>query len=177
MRTTHSQHSSLSVKALTCGLGLYQHTTPYSIGTLKGLTRLDLETPRLPSSTSSLKLPALASDVWLTSLEGSTKVLDGLPNVPLTPEENSVGTGRSSESESVESNSLTTGGGDSLSGRVGESESGDRELGALGQSLVVEDGTDGNDGLVTGWVGVLGLLDDSGEGERGSVDLQISVRS
>jgi len=104
-------------------------------------------------------------------------VLDGLPNVPLTPEENSVGTGRSSESESVESNSLTTGGGDSLSGRVGESESGDRELGALGQSLVVEDGTDGNDGLVTGWVGVLGLLDDSGEGERGSVDLQISAVS
>lgn len=104
-------------------------------------------------------------------------MLDGLPNVPLTPEENSVGTGRSSESESVESDSLTTGGGDSLSGRVGESESGDRELGALGQSLVVEDGTDGNDGLVTGWVGVLGLLDDSGEGERGSVDLQISVVS
>ena len=104
-------------------------------------------------------------------------MLDGLPNVPLTPEENSVGTGRSSESEGVESNSLTTGGGDSLSGRVGESESGDRELGALGQSFVVEDGTDGNDGLVTGWVGVLGLLDDSGEGERGSVDLQISVRS
>lgn len=104
-------------------------------------------------------------------------MLDGLPNVPLTPEENSVGTGRGSESESVESDSLTTGGGDSLSGRVGESESGDRELGALGQSLVVEDGTDGNDGLVTGWVGVLGLLDDSGEGERGSVDLQISVVS
>ena len=104
-------------------------------------------------------------------------MLDGLPNVPLTPEENSVGTGRSSESEGVESDGLTTGGGDSLSGRVGESESGDRELGALGQSLVVEDGTDGNDSLVTGWVGVLGLLDDSGEGERGSVDLQISVLS
>jgi hypothetical protein len=98
-------------------------------------------------------------------------VLDGLPNVPLTPEENSVGTSRSSESKSVEGNGLTTGGGDSCSGSVGESESGNGELGDFGQSLVIEDGTYSDDGLVTGRVGVLGLLDDSGEGDGGSVDL------
>ena len=100
-------------------------------------------------------------------------MLDGLPNVPLTPEENSVGTSRSSESKSVESDSLTTGGGDSCSGSVGESESGNRELGDFGQSLVIEDGTYSDDGLVTGRVGVLGLLDDSGEGDGGSVDLTL----
>jgi hypothetical protein len=138
------------------------------------VSRLDLETPGLSSSTSSLELPALAGNVRLSALEGSTEVLNGLPNVPLTPEENSVGTGRSSESEGVEGDGLTTSGGDSCSGSVGESESGDGKLGDFGQSLVVENGTDGNDGLVTGGVGVLGLLDDSGEGERGSVDLDVS---
>jgi hypothetical protein len=101
-------------------------------------------------------------------------VLDGLPNVPLTPEENSVGTGRSSESKSVEGDSLTTSGSDSCSGSVGESESGNGKLGDFGQSLVVENGTDSDDGLVTGRVGVLGLLDNSGEGDGGSVDLNVS---
>ena len=88
---------------------------------VRELTRLDLETPGCSSSTSSLELPSLGSDVWLTTLEGTTKVLDGLPDVPLAPQQNSVGTGRSSESESVEGNGLTTSGGDSLSGSVGES--------------------------------------------------------
>lgn len=101
-------------------------------------------------------------------------MLNGLPNVPLTPEENSVGTSRSSESKSVEGDSLTTSCGDSCSGSVGESESGNRELGDFGQSLVVEDGTYSDDGLVTGRVRVLGLLDNSGEGDGGSVDLFVS---
>lgn len=133
--------------------------------------RLDLEAPRLPSSSGSLKLPALGSDVGLAALEGTTKVLDGLPDVPLAPQQNSVGSGRSSESEGVESNGLTTGSGDSLSGSVGESECGNGEFGDFGQSLVVENGTDGNDGFGVVGVGVLGLLDDSGERDRGSVNL------
>ena len=137
------------------------------------MTYLDLETPRLSSSSGSLELPALAGNVWLSSLEGTTEVLNGLPNVPLTPEENSVGTSRSSESKSVEGDGLTTGGGDSCSGSVGESESSNGELGDFGQSLVIEDGTYSDDGLVTGRVGVLGLLDDSGEGDGGSVDLTL----
>jgi hypothetical protein len=137
--------------------------------------RLDLETPGLPSSSGSLELPALGSNVRLASLEGTTKVLDGLPNVPLAPQQNSVGSGRSSESEGVESDSLTTSSGDSLSGSVGESESGNGEFGDFGQSLVVEDGTDGNDGFGVVRVGALGLLDDSGERDRGSVDLNNSV--
>jgi hypothetical protein len=141
------------------------------------LTRLDLETPGLSSSSGSLELPALAGNVWLSTLEGTTKVLDGLPNVPLSSEEDSVGSSRSSESEGVESNALSAGGGDSLSGRVGESESGDRELGNFGESLVVEDGTDSDNGLVTGRVGVLGLLDNSGDREGGSVDLHVSKGS
>jgi hypothetical protein len=39
--------------------------------------RLDLETLRTPSSTSLLELPSLGSNVGLSSLEGSTEVLDG----------------------------------------------------------------------------------------------------
>lgn len=138
------------------------------------MARLDLETPRLPSSTSSLELPALGSNVWLASLEGTTKVLDGLPDVPLAPQQNSVGSGRSSESEGVEGDGLTTGGGDSLSCGVGESEGGDGEFGDNGQSLVIEDGTDSDDGLGVVRVRVLGLLDDSGERERRSVDLRVA---
>lgn len=99
-------------------------------------------------------------------------MLDGLPDVPLTPQQDSVGSSRSSESEGVEGDGLTTGSGDSLSGGVGESEGGDGEFGNNGQSLVIEDGTDSDDSLGVVGVRVLGLLDNSGEREGGSVDLK-----
>lgn len=98
-------------------------------------------------------------------------MLDGLSDVSLSSEQDSVGTGRSSESELVQGQSLTTGSDNSFSGRGGEFEGGNGELGNLGESLVVEDGTDSDDGLGIVRVGSSGLLDDSGEGDWGSVDL------
>jgi len=132
---------------------------------------LDLETPRLSPSSGSLELPSLAGDVRLAALEGSTKVLDGLSDVPLSSEEDGVGSGRGSDGELVEGQGLTAGGNNSLSGRGGEFEGGDRELGDLGKSLVVEDGADNDNGLRVVRVGASGLLDNSGEGDGGSVDL------
>jgi len=132
--------------------------------------RLDLESLRTPSSTSLLELPALRSNERLSSLEGSTEVLDGLPDVPLSPQQNGVATGRSPQSELVQGQSLTTVGDDPVPGGSGEAQGGDGELADLGETLVVEDLSDNNDGLGTVGVLALGLLDDSRDGDRGSVD-------
>ena len=132
---------------------------------------LDLETPRLSPSTSPLELPALAGDVRLRALERSTEVLDGLTDVPLSSEEDSVGSGRGTERELVEGDGLTAGSDNSLTSRGGEFESGDGEFGDLRETLVVENGADGDDGLGVVRVGSSGLLDDAGDGDRGSVDL------
>lgn len=72
----------------------------------------------------------------------------------------------------IESQTFSTGGFDSCSSSFGESEGGDRHLGAFEESNVVRDGSDGDDG-VGGGVGSVGLGDlsrESGEGKRGSVD-------
>lgn len=98
-------------------------------------------------------------------------MLDGLTDVPLTSEEDGVRTSRGTESELVEGQSLTTGSGDPLSGGCGESESGDSELGDNGETLVIEDRADNDDSLGSVLVRVGGLLDNSGEGNRGSVNL------
>jgi hypothetical protein len=98
-------------------------------------------------------------------------VLDGLTDVPLAAEKDSVASGRGTERELIQGQSLTAGSGDALAGRGGESESGDRELGDDGETLVVEDRADNDDGLGVVGVGAVSLLDDSGEGDRRAVDL------
>ena len=69
--------------------------------------------------------------------------------------------------ELVEGHALATGLGDSSSGGLGESESGNGELGDLKHSLVVGDGGNDNDGSVTVLSEVLHKL---GQGERWSVN-------
>lgn len=125
----------------------------------------------LSPTTGHLELPALAGNVRLTTLEGTTKVLNSLTDVPLTPEKDSVGTSGGTESKLVKSEGLTASGSDALSGSDRESKSGDGELGNLGETLVVEDGANDDDGLGVVGVRVLGLLDDSRERNGGSVDL------
>lgn len=98
-------------------------------------------------------------------------MLDGLSDVALSSEEDSVGAGGGSEGELVEGEALAALGDNALSGRVGESQSSDRQLRQLRQTLVVEDRADADNGLRVVGVGVLGLLDNSREGDRGSVDL------
>lgn len=98
-------------------------------------------------------------------------MLDGLAVVPLASEEDGVGAGGGAEGELVEGEALAAGGDDALTGRGGEFEGGDRELGDGRETLVVEDGTDGDDRLGAVGVGVAGLLDEARDGERRAVDL------
>lgn len=140
------------------------------------LRRVDGPKPtHLSSSSGLLELPSFALDVWLSALEWSTEVLDGLSVVPLSSEEDGVGSSGGSEGELVEGEGLTTGSDDPLSGRGGEFQSGDGDFGELWESLVVEDRSDNNNDLRVVRVRVLGLFDNSGEGDRGSVDLQQTV--
>lgn len=139
-------------------------------------TIIDMAEPtHLSSSSGLLELPSFALDVWLSALEWSTEVLDGLSVVPLSSEEDGVGSSGGSEGELVEGEGLTTGSDDPLSGRGGEFQSGNGNFGELWESLVVEDGSDNDNDLRVVWVRVLGLFDNSGEGDRGSVDLQQNV--
>lgn len=103
-------------------------------------------------------------------------MLDGLAVVPLASEEDGVGAGGGAEGELVEGEALAAGGDDALAGRGGEFEGGDRELGDGRETLVVEDGADGDDGLGAVGVGVAGLLDEARDGERRAVDLAGSWR-
>lgn len=81
-----------------------------------------------PSSTTLLELPALAGNVWCTTLERSTEVPDCLTGSPLASEENGVGSSRGTESKLVEGDGLTTGSDDSLPGGGGEFEGSDGEF-------------------------------------------------
>jgi hypothetical protein len=147
-----------------------------SMRRLRGRTRrlfcFNNQTPtHLSPTTGPLELPALAGDVGLAAVEGTAEVLDGLAVVPLASEEDGVGAGGGAEGELVEGEALAAGGDDALTGRGGEFEGGDRELGDGRETLVVEDGTDGDDRLGAVGVGVAGLLDEARDGERRTVDL------
>ena len=99
------------------------------------------------------------------------EVLDGLPGVPLAPEQDGVGTSGRTERELVEGDSLTTGLEDALLGGLGEAEGSDGQLGDLEETDVVGDGANNNDGLGVTVGSVGGLLEDAGEGNGRAVDL------
>lgn len=141
-------------------------------------SNLHLETTRGTTTTSLLELAALGSDVGLLVLVGTeTEVLDGLAGVLLATDEDGVGTSRGASSELVKGEALTTSSLDTSTGSVGESESSDRELGKLENSVVVSDGTNNNNGL--GGLGGrsgnttlrLGQVDNTRDRNRGLVDL------
>ena len=113
---------------------------------------LHIHSTHLPPSTSPFKLPALARNVRLTALERAAKVLDGLARIPLTPEEDSVGSSRGAEGELIQSEAFPASSNDTLAGGVRKSQSGDGKLGNLWKALVVEDGAHSHDRL-----GVLGV--------------------
>ena len=96
-----------------------------------------------------------------------TEVLDGLTGVLSTTEDDSVSTSGGTESELIEGENLTTSlQNASLSG-LGEAKSSDRELGDFQKTRVVSDGTDNNNGLT---LLLLGVADDAGDRDRGTVD-------
>ena len=94
-------------------------------------------------------------------------MLDGLTGVLGTTEKDSVGTSGSTESKLIKGEDFTTSlQNASLSG-LGEAKSSDRELGDFQKTRVVSDGTDNNNGLT---LLLLGVADDAGDRDRGTVD-------
>ena len=68
-----------------------------------------------------------------------TEVLDRLTGVPLTPQEDSVGTGGRAKRKLVKGDSLTTGFEDALLGRLREAEGGNGELGNIQDADIIGD--------------------------------------
>ena len=99
------------------------------------------------------------------------EVLDGLTGVPLAAEEDGVRTGGRTECELVESENLAASLQNTLLGGGGETKGSDRELGDLKQTNVIGDGADGDNDLRVTVRRTLGLLDDAGKGNGGTVDL------
>lgn len=105
----------------------------------------------------------------LVLVRTEAEVLESLTAVLRSTEDQSVASGRSTESELVQGDGLTTGGGNSGTGSGSESKSGDGGLGESQKSVVIGDGTDDDDGAL------LALLVDVGNnaGQRNgrAVDL------
>lgn len=104
------------------------------------------------------------------------EVSNGLSGVSWTSDKDGVLTLRSSQSQLVQGDSLTTSLQDSSLGTSGESQSSDSGLWSLQQSEVISNGTDNNDGLLSSTL-LLQNLVDSGEGHWRSVDLGKEQRS
>lgn len=101
------------------------------------------------------------------------KVLDGLTGVLGSTEEDDVRSSRGTECELVESDALTAGLLNTGTGRCGESESSDAQLGNLEETVVVGDGGHDSTDLALislGGVGVGGGSNDLREGNGRAVD-------
>lgn len=96
------------------------------------------------------------------------EVLDSLTGVLGATEEQSVGTGRGAQGKLVQSQGLTTGLLDAGTGGSGETQSSDRQLGDVQETVVVSDGTDDNDGLALLGLGDVGS--NARERDGGTVD-------
>lgn len=137
---------------------------------------LDLESSRVSSTSSSLELSTLGDDLRsLTLVRTETEVSDSLSGVSWASEEDGVLTLWSSQSQLVQSDSLTTSLDDSSLGTSSESQSGDGGLWGLQQSDVVSDGTNDNDGLLSSTLLLQGSVD-SGNRHRWSVNLRQEQR-
>lgn len=96
------------------------------------------------------------------------EVLDGLTGVLGATEEQSVGTGRGTQSKLVQGEGLTTGLLDTGAGGGGETQSSDGKLGDVQEAVVIGDGADHDHGLA-----LLRLVDVRGDARkrnRGAVD-------
>lgn len=95
-------------------------------------------------------------------------MLDGLSGVLGTSEEEGVASSRSTESQLIESQDLSTSSDDARTSSSSEAESRNAELGDGQQTVVIGNGANNYDGLVVGLLG--GVRNDSGDRDRGSVD-------
>lgn len=96
-----------------------------------------------------------------------TEVLDSLSGILGSSEKKSVASGRSAKSQLIKSQGLTSSSKNASASGGSESESRNAELGDCEETVVISDGADDDDGLAL----LLGtVLDDSGDGDGGSVD-------
>lgn len=138
---------------------------------------LNLETSRSSSTSGSLELSTVRKDSWgLVLVRTEAEVSDSLSGVSWASDDDGVLTLRSSDSQLVQGDSLTTSLDDSSLGRGGESQSSDGGLRDVQQSDVVGDGTNNDDGLVSSTLLLQGRVD-SGKRHRRSVDLGQEQRS
>ena len=115
---------------------------------------------------------ALGSGVRLLVLVRThAEVLDGLTGVPLAAEQDRVRAGWGTKGELVQSEDLTAGLQDALLGSSGEAEGGNGELRNLEQTDIIRDSADDHDDFGVTLGGIGGLLDNTGKGNRGTVDL------
>ena len=115
---------------------------------------------------------ALGSGVRLLVLVRThAEVLDGLTGVPLAAEQDRVRAGWGTKGELVQSEDLTAGLQDALLGSSGEAEGGNGELRNLEQTDIIRDSADDHDDFGVKLGGIGGLLDNTGKGNRGTVDL------
>lgn len=129
---------------------------------------LNLESTGLSATSTNLLLPSQNTRGLVVS-RSHAEVLNSLPSVLLSSQQDCSLSGRGSQRQLIQSQALSTGSFDSGSGRLGEPQSGDRKtLGEGEQTGVVSDGGNGNDGGF-GSRGSGDLTSNSGKGERGSV--------
>jgi len=96
------------------------------------------------------------------------EVLNSLSGVLWSSEKQGVASGRSSKSQLIQSQSLSSSRDDAGTSRSGEAKSGNAELGDGQETVVIGDSANNDNGLVVGLLG--GVRNDSGDGDRGSVD-------
>lgn len=97
------------------------------------------------------------------------EMLEGLTSVLGATKQEGVASGRSTQSELIQRQALTTGSNDAGTGGGSEAQGSDRDLGDLEETVIVGDGADDNDGLV-GLVATGDLRLDAREGNGRSVD-------
>lgn len=95
-------------------------------------------------------------------------MLDSLSGVLGTSEQEGVASSRSSQSQLVESQDLSTSSNDARTSGGSEAEGRNAELGYLQETVVVGYGADNHDGLVVRLLGRVGH--DTGDGDGRSVD-------
>ena len=84
---------------------------------------------------------------YLVLVRPEAKVLDGLPRILGSTEQQGVGAGRCAQRELVERQALAASGGNAGTCRGGEAKRGDGELRQREEAAVVGDGADDDDGL------------------------------
>jgi len=133
------------------------------------LSNLDLESSGGSSSTGFLEFASLRLDVWFLVLVGSeTEMLNSLSGILWSSEEKSVASCRSTESQLIESQDLTSSSKNACAGSSCESQSCNAKLGDGQKTIVICDSANDDDSLVVGLL--RGVADDSGDGDGGSVD-------